>query len=325
MTVRRLFPLVALLVATGIVLAQGQPKKDAPKEPPKPAPGNLEDTLEKALRNSADIKAAEAKVREAEAELNRVRHQVLTKATALHNDLSLAKRMLSLSEAGLAQQESLIRAGPGSPQAVLTARAAVEKQRGEIEKLEAELKSLRGEFAIKSVAFSPEGVALFSEWADGTVRVWDAKDGTLLRTLRTAEIAWDISSKAPNAPAVQTPMFDRVKKLLDQELQWKVENADISSALKWLLQAAKTDIPLRDMLGREGSEAAITLQGTMSVGAWIQAIEDTDPKVRVVVRDYGLLLTTRDRVPETAMWVQDVWKGRYAELKKPDAKAQEKK
>ena len=79
MTIRRLLPLAALLLAAGLVLGQGAPKKDVPT--PKPAPGSLEDTLEKALRNSADIKAAEAKVRNAEAELNRVRHQVLTKAT----------------------------------------------------------------------------------------------------------------------------------------------------------------------------------------------------------------------------------------------------
>src|SRR5262245_16162942 len=104
MTVRRLSALAALLVAAGLVVAQPAPKKDvpAPKEPSKPAPGSLEDTLDKALRNSADIKSAEAKVREAEAELNRVRQQVLTKATALYSDLNLARRMLAVAEQTLA-------------------------------------------------------------------------------------------------------------------------------------------------------------------------------------------------------------------------------
>src|SRR5262245_14715641 len=109
MTVRYFGSVSAVLVAAGMVLAQGQPAKEpskkdvaAKKEPAKPAPGSLEDTLEKSLRNSADIKAAEAKVREAEAELNRVRQQVLTKATALYSDLNLARRMLAVAEQTLA-------------------------------------------------------------------------------------------------------------------------------------------------------------------------------------------------------------------------------
>ena len=68
-----------IVLSAGLALAQPGPKKDpAPKEPAKPAPGSLEDTLDKSLRNSADIKVAEA-MRDAEAELNRVRQQVLMK------------------------------------------------------------------------------------------------------------------------------------------------------------------------------------------------------------------------------------------------------
>src|SRR5262249_24336780 len=59
----------------------------------KPEPGSLEDLLDKALRNNADIRAAEAKVREAEAELNRVRHQVLAKIVGARNDIDAAKKM----------------------------------------------------------------------------------------------------------------------------------------------------------------------------------------------------------------------------------------
>jgi hypothetical protein len=326
MTIRRIMPLAAVLVAAGIVLAQPAAKKDAaPKESPKPAPGSLEDTLDKSLRNSADIKAAEAKVREAEAELNRVRHQVLTKATALHSDLNLAKRMLAVAEQSLATHEEAIRRGVAGTESVLAARAMVEKHRGEMEKLETELKSLRGEFAIKNIAFSPDGRAIYSQSMDGAVRIWDAKDGSLLKDGRDVGVVWDFSHLVAKTPAVPTPMFDRIKKLLEQEVQWKVENAEVSSALKGLLQAAKTDIPLRDLLGRDGSDGRITLQGTMSVGAWIQAIEDSDAQVRVVVRDYGLLLTTQAGRPDGALRAQDVWKGNYAELRKPDPKGGEKK
>lgn len=331
MTLCRIFPLAAVLLAAGLVLGQ-QPapaKKEPPpasREPPKPAPGSLEDTLDKALRNSADIKAAEAKVREAEAELNRVRHQVLTRATALHTDLNLAKRMLALAEQSLATQEQLFKKAAAGYEQVLAAQAMVEKQRGELEKLETELKSLRGEFAVKylnltNAALSPDGNVLWALTQDGAVRVWEVNTGAALPAQPYRVDLWN-----PKAPAVQPSMADRIKKLLDQEVQLKVADVPIAETLQLLLQHAKADVPLRDLSGRRDREGKVNLEGRLTVGAWIQAIEDTDSQVRVVVRDYGLLLTTRDRMPEGALRVQDLWRGNYAQLKaKPDPAPAEKK
>jgi hypothetical protein len=314
MTVYRFTPLAALLVAAGLAVAQPPAKKDTPasKEPPKPAAGSLEDTLDKALRNSADIKAAEAKVRDAEAELNRVRHQVLTKATALHVDLNLAKRMLAVAEQSLAIQDKARQTGAVALEGLLTAQAMVEKHRGEVEKLETELKSLRGEFAVRaatSAAFVND--VLWTAMSDGTVRIWDSASGRAL----TAGPA----AKAPPAPAaVKAPMMDRIKKLLDQEVTYEVDNANVVEALKGLLAEAKADIPLRVLLSAELG-GLVTLKGKLTIGAWIEAIEDTEPAIRLVVRDYGLLLTTNDRRPEGALRVQDLWRGNYAELKKLEA------
>jgi hypothetical protein len=313
MTVHRLIPLAAVLVAAGLVFAQPPAKKDAPaaKEPAKPAPGSLEDTLDKALRNSADIKAAEAKVRNAEAELNRVRQQVLTKATALHADLNLAKRMLAVAEQSLAINERANKSGTTPLESLLAAQAMVEKHRGEVEKLETELKSLRGEFAVKlsSAAFSPDGGQMWAAMSDGSIRIWDAATGQAVRP-----------PAASRPETVKAPMMDRIKKLLDQEVQLNA-GAPVPQALRMVLEEAKSDIPVRELMGKE-LDANVVLKGKLPVGAWIQAIEDTDPDVRVVIRDYGLLLTTRAGVPEGALRVQELWKGNYAELKKPDAPKQ---
>jgi hypothetical protein len=320
MTVR-LIPLAAVLAAAGLLSAQpatkSEPaKKDGPaaKEPAKPAPGSLEDTLDKALRNSADIKAAEAKVRDAEAELNRVRQQVLTKATALHADLNLAKRMLGVAEQSLAIQEKARQQGATGLEAILAAQTMVEKHRGEVEKLETELKSLRGEFAIKGVTsatFSPDGRALYISSSDGSVRFWDVANGTGL----TPQVA-------PQAPAsVKAPMLDRVKKLLDQEVEFAVDNVPVADALKDLLERAGSDIPLR-ILPASDQAVPIVLKGKLTIGAWMEAIEDSDPNIRLVVRDYGLLLTTKAGVPDGALRVQELWKENYTELKKPVAPKQ---
>jgi len=329
MTVRRLSALAAVLLAAGLVLAQPPAKKDspAPKEPPKPAPGSLEDTLDKALQNSADIKAAEAKVREAEAELNRVRQQVLTKATALHADLNLARRMLNVAEQSLAVTERAVRAGNDRAEAVLAAHAMVEKHRGEVEKLETELKSLRGEFAahfaVRRIAFSPDGKVLATEAPDGKVRIWDASTGMSLSADLRSYLT--VSPDGSKAVTVQTPMTERIKKLLDQEIQLEFKEASVVDMVEAVLRQAKSDVPVRVMLSPQRPLPAVNFQGKLTVGAWVQAIEDTDPTIRLVVRDYGLLLTNVDRVPPGALRVQDLWKGNYAELKKPDPKPVEKK
>jgi Outer membrane efflux protein len=322
-TVHRLTALAALLAAAGLVLAQPTPGKNAPpkkdtpaaKEPPKPAPGSLEDTLDKALRNSADIKAAEAKVRDAEAELNRVRQQVLTKASALHVDLNLARRMLAVAEQSLAIQDKAYKTGGGGLEGVLTAQAMVEKHRGEVEKLETELKSLRGEFAIKVTSAAIAGDILYAAMADGSVRLWDMKGNVF--PYPVTDLKGTVSSPAP---AVKTPMLDRVKKLLDKEVEFQADQA-VPEALQRLLEVAETDIPLRQLLPKT-EFGTVSLRAKMPVGAWFQAIEDSEPGLWIVVRDYGLLLTTSNRVPDGALRVQDLWKGNYAELKKPaDLKA----
>ena len=305
--------------------AQEAPKKDAPakKEPAKPAPGSLEDTLEKSLRNSADIKAAEAKVRDAEAELNRVRHQVLAKATALHNDLNQAKRMLRLTEDIVARLAEGVKRGTTTHEALLTAQTGVEKHRGEVEKLESDLKSLRGEFAIKnatvgSFAFTPDGTILYGATRTETARIIDSMTGEM-----RDYSSW-VTGITAKAPAVQAPMMDRIKKLLEQEVELEIGGETMHKTMQFLLQAAKSDIPLR-YLPPDQDIHIHPLKGKLSVGAWMQAIEDSNPSVCIVIRDYGLLLTTSDRVPDGALRVQDLWKGNYAELKKPEAKGAEKK
>lgn len=318
MTVRSL---AILLIGAGLAFGQGAPpKKDTSKEPAKPAPGSLEDTLEKALRNSADIKAAEAKVREAEAQLNQVRQQILVKATALDTDLNQAKRMLAVAEETFAGLENGVRKGIVDQQSFLASRTAFEKQRGEVEKLETELKSLRGEFAVKGVAFSHDGRFLYAANLEGAARVWDAATGQLLADPRTTNSL--LLGSLQKGSAVPTTMAERVRKLLNQEIEFEAKNIGIADAFKWLLDQSKTDIPFRDLV-KNGDEGMITLKGKMPLGAWFQAIEDSDADVSIVVRDYGLLMTKKSRVPPNAVSASELWKAK--EPKKDEAKPAEKK
>ena len=61
-----------------------------------------------------------------------------------------------------------------------------------------------------------------------------------------------------------------------------------------------------------------SLSGKLSVGAWLQAIEDSDPNVTIVVREYGLLVAPKDRVPAGAIGVSELWKMKRSRGKGPE-------
>jgi hypothetical protein len=214
--------------------------------------------------------------------------------------------MVAVAEATVKEQERIIKIGAATPDAILAAQAMVEKHRGEVEKLEAELKSLRGEFAIKSVAFDPDGRVLYLQNLQEAYRAWDVQTGkVLLGGLDRDKVA-----------TVQTPMADRVRKLLDQEVQWQAPEVTVDVALEKVLKAAKSDIPYRILLGQDSANLErVNMEGKLSVGAWLQAIEDTDPKIRIVVRQYGFLLTMKDRVPMGAIGVSELWKAKESKPK----------
>jgi hypothetical protein len=228
-----------------------------------------------------------------------------------------------VAEQTLAIEERSNRAGGGAGmQAVLTAQAMVEKHRGEVEKLEAELKSLRGEFALKDplgLAFDPDGRHVAALMPDGSVRFFDSVSGRLLGE--------SVTPPAPKAvaPAAPGSMAERVRTFLETEVSFQelVETVkskgdfDLSSLIQALLKATKTDIPIHRIqhVGDQRWNVDPEVKGRMPVGAVLQAFEDQAPEVRIVVREYGLLVTTADRVPEGAIPAVDFWRAGERVLK----------
>ena len=57
--------------------------------------------------------------------------------------------------------------------------------------------------------------------------------------------------------------------------------------------------------------------GEISFGAALQLLEDVLGGYRVVVREYGLLIAPRERVPPGAVGLTEFWKGGKSEKPKP--------
>ena len=196
----------------------------------KPAPGSLAEQLETALKFNPDIKFAEAKVRESEAELQRTRQHVLGRVSALYAEVQAHKASLKILQEVLKMHEKVHETGSVPIAAVTTARSNVAKVQIELAKVEGELQSLVGSqgpgqassgttsgivIGRETMAFSPDG-KLYSLQTDGAIRIWDAATGKqVVAGYYPPAEAYVIV----RATSVQQPMADRVRKMLDTSVK----------------------------------------------------------------------------------------------------------
>ena len=159
-TIRLLCLTVFLTGSAALGQQSGQPPK--PQDPPKEKkPTQLEEWLSEALRNNPDIRVAEAKYREAEAELNRARMLAVQKVvTAQHNvdaannGVKTAEASVRLSEVKLeeaklryARIEKLRASGGVAAEEVDQARAAVSQAQADVEIARANLQAAKADVA----------------------------------------------------------------------------------------------------------------------------------------------------------------------------------
>jgi hypothetical protein len=141
-----------------------------------------------------------------------------------------------------------------------------------------------------------------------------------IRVLSITE-AGDLSSRSTGLdgrnvlfirPAVGGPVAERVLKALDEPV--KPARADMELMLDdvlGMLQPAKGPrIPYLVQPGVKNVKGIRLMEAELPLGAWLLAVEDLSPDVRFVVREYGVLVTTKDRVPEGAVSLRAFWHGR---------------
>ncbi len=100
-------------------------------KPAKQAEPTLEEMLNKALKDNPDIRVAEAKVREADAELNRTRLQVTQKVLVFHHSRESQKAIIKVAEEDLQRIQKSQQSGlAGGRQAGSTTIERLESQAG---------------------------------------------------------------------------------------------------------------------------------------------------------------------------------------------------
>jgi hypothetical protein len=333
------FALAALLAGAGFAFGQGgpgdakkidkpdpnQPGDKAGKEVPKT---KLEEMLQQALRNNPDIRVAEAKVAEAEAELNRTRLIVMQKVVLYNANLSDAQAKVASAERLHARLIDLAKKAPGSVTEpdLQAAQTELQTAKANLAKVEAELPLLLGDKSQdKAIEKALEWLRRYSLDTTGDPNAWRFGSPELDRAaaeqwfkyLHTDSVdtntAFALAALAAAGvkPPVQGPMADRIKKALDRPIQVNFPGIEPYSALESLL-AKVEGVPYNIRLKETELAPAdihLRLDHEVPLGAAFQAYQDVClPSVRFVVRDYGILVTDDKHVPPGATLLDDLWK-----------------
>jgi hypothetical protein len=257
----------------------GQPKSE------QPAAGRLEDLLAKALKDNPDIRVAEAKVREAEAELNRTRLQVMQKVVSLYHALESHKVVLAAAEADLRTA--------GDPVAGNQARHRLLQAKAKLAEIEAEMPYLTGQ--------QPRGLA--ESRAQSAVRSWDVEQTALVQ-----ELVRLIGQQAGPAPEVHGTMAEKIRKALDAPAALNFDDAALPDVLEYVKELS--GVPLVNLMPDASmKQVKVNLRlERVSLGAALQALEDVSP-ARFAVRDYGILVLPKDRsFPGGTVPLHTFWK-----------------
>jgi hypothetical protein len=277
--------------------SQSPKGSDQPKPPSNPAVDTparkttetvapkLEDLLVRALKDNPDIRVAEAKLREAEAELNRTRLQVTQKVVTFHYALQSQQTLVKENEAQLARMQNLARSGVVQHSELELAQQTLIRAKAKVAAIEAEMPYLIG----KQPAT-----------AEGPADVRKSYH----------QLYWTFLDNEGASQAVQGTAADKLRKSLDTTIAIDVAGGAALGDVLALLEEKVPGVTFRILAAKDGAVSVnLRLKQEVPLGAVLQALEDSVPGLRFVVRDYGILVTAEDRVPSGAMDVQYFWKG----------------
>ncbi|HJZ59481.1 MAG TPA: TolC family protein [Gemmataceae bacterium] len=292
LTVSALFGLGLLaLTATGQPPGTSLVADPDPKAVQKKPADPLEAQIAAALANDPDVKVAQAKVQLAEAELTKARQLVAQKVVTLNAAITEQKPAVAAAEENFRiLNEQYKRGGVGYTE-VLAAREKLETAKAKLARLETELKLLTGG--------GPGGVGAAPADEDGLLALARENDRRIL-------LAWLRAHEKATGPVPA-----RLRAALDKKVTLgpKGEKVPFDKALEVFKRDAGLEVVVRPMpspmpvIVSEGEE--------LPVGAWFQLYQDVGGRqaegLAFYVRDYGILVATRQTAPPDALTITQFW------------------
>jgi hypothetical protein len=278
----------------------------------------LDQLIAEALKNNPDIRVAEAKARESEAQLQRARMKVAADITILHAEIEAAKAGL---EEGHDRYKRAISLYPKSMSKEDFASATLTylKLKTELASAEAKLPYLLGKqpASIHSrieVWFKPD------RWPDSIVLLNGANAVSPTELLRYQS---DRLKAVQSLADIGSPMTDKLRKALDAPMTFPRAESDLADLMEYVRdKGLDVNIIIRLKLIKK-EKLKVKLERPIPLGAFLQFVED-EIGVVFVLREYGIVVVAADeRLPPGAIRVVDFWKhGKPAE---PKAETKDKK
>ncbi len=299
--------LALVLVLAGASIGMGQPATPqatdsnaaAPAQPkPAPAKSKLEEMLAEALRNNPDIRVAEAKLAEADAELNRTRLLVTQKVIDLHHAILSQKAVVEYEQKKFERMKKLAEQGSIDSQLLDEAQQKLTIAKAKLAELEAQVPALLGK-----VAHAAEGNHI--EVLPSGPRYYPLVG--VAQLIRTAKGNMLVQIDA-NLQRAAGPMAERIRKALQTPVKADYKDESFDAILKDLAKKVE-GLSFRNLFERGGGnfpsqKMSLRFEEALPVSALLQALAD-ETGCTFVVRDYGILAIAAKNAPPGAMTVQE--------------------
>ena len=259
----------------------------------------LGELLEEALKNNPDVRAADAKVREAEADLHRIRIRVLNRVVSLQAEIAAARAATDEAKTRYERAKRLYETKVVALEELSSAEVTLQKFKAEQARLEAELPYLLGKLPAGAERLA--AMAAFSP--DVKVRWGVAPGGGTFVDRGPAGMVGAAEKPAGDGTA------ETIRRALDGPVRIDVKDSGLREVLDVLKGTAKGVNFLLAPSAPVDQAATLKLQEPIPLGAALQLIEDQFGVV-CIVRDYGIVFTDRSGVPPGAVGVIDFWKHR---------------
>jgi hypothetical protein len=282
--------------------------------PPRPAPKKvgemkLEELLQHALQQNAEILSAQSKVREAEMEAIRTRQKVLANVVVKQADYEAAKAIHTEVDARYKQVQQLHKQKVLSDAELSTAKMAELSAKADLIRAEA---ALSGACAIAPPGMGGGRLGGYYAGTMGTV-------GPVLATVNEGNFnvtpgpAGLVNETAPHSPTISSAPksapsnagLSALTKKLATKIKLTPEKKDLAAVLDRL--GGQSDLAFLLDGQIENVTTATTVPRELPLGAALQWVEDAFG-VRCIVREYGIVVTREDRVPPGALSASDLWR-----------------
>ncbi|HEX4611610.1 MAG TPA: TolC family protein [Urbifossiella sp.] len=298
--------LATLALVAGLAVGQ---------QPPPPPAKTVDPTdalIQKALANDPDVQVARAKLSLAEAELVKARQAAVARALALRATVEERKTVLDASLIELRHAEAGAKAGGVPHSDVLQVQVKVSVAKAALARAETEFKLLTGD--------GPKAAAP----ASGSTVTPDVLAGIFTGIYKDdaaiARLANDLNRRQ-DVRALAGPIPTRLAKMLEKKVSLgeKGQTVTLAAALDVFKSRVGFDIPVRPI---PNPVPEIVSDGVeLPVIAWLQMYQDLGGRQHdefaFYVREYGILVASRQTVPPDAVSLTAFWRAVSGEAAQP--------